>query len=94
MNDSNKAIHLETRDIGAMPGHGSGKSNNKQTMDRYVVKYLKTDIDDAAGLLELSSVETRALRADAKDPEIVLIDKSSFTFMDHYYIILKYIQRL
>jgi hypothetical protein len=93
MQDLEKLNKLEARDIGAMPGYGSGNVGAKQKLDKYAVRYLKVDIDDAAGVLELSSIETRALHANEKDPEVVLIDKDKFTFMDKYFLILKYLEK-
>ena len=86
--------HLETRDIGAMPGPGSGKLTGKTGFDKYVVKYLKADVDDLADMLEISSIETRALRAKPGDEEVVLISGDKFTFMDKYFIVLKYMEKV
>lgn len=91
-NSTSLPNHLETRDIG-MPGPGSGKITGKVTLDDYAVKYIKADVDDVADMLELSTIETRALHAKAGEEDIVLLDKDKFTFMDKYFIILKYLER-
>jgi hypothetical protein len=84
---------LETRDIGSMPGPGSGKLNGQVDLSSYSVKYMKADIDDAAAMLELSTIETRAIHAKPGDEDVVLLEKDKFTFMDKYFIILKYLER-
>ena len=90
---ANNQNNLETRDLGGMPGPGSGKLSGTMNFESYTVKYLKADVDDTAALLELSAIETKALHAKPGDEEIVLLDKDKFTFMDKYFIILKYLER-
>lgn len=84
--------HLETRDIG-MPGISSQLSGKKTGLDKYSVKYYKANMDEVGDMLELSSIETRALRAKPGDEDIVLIDKNSFTFMDKCFLIIKYLEK-
>jgi hypothetical protein len=91
--DADKMNKLEARDMGGMPGPGSGKIG-KVKLTEYAVKYLKADIDDAASMLQVSSIETKALHAEPGREEVVLIDKSSFTFMDRYFIIIKFLEKI
>ena len=81
---------LETRDIG-MPGISGNLSDMK--LEKYKIKYLKVDLDDAAGMLELSDIETKALHSKPGNEEIVLVSTNNFTFMEKYFIILKYLER-
>jgi hypothetical protein len=80
------------KDPGSMPGVSAGLSN-KNSLEKYAVKYLKCNMDEPVDMLELQTVETRALRSKAGEEEIVLVDKDKFTFMDKYFIILKYLER-
>jgi hypothetical protein len=89
---ANNPNHLETRDIGAMPGI-SGKIAGSKKMESYVVKYYKADLNEPADMLELSQIETRALHAKPGDEEVVLIDKDKYTFMQNYYIVIKYLEK-
>ena len=86
--------HLETRDIGAMPGPGSGKLTGKTGFEKYVVKYLKADIDVLGDMLAISTIETKALRAKPGDEDVVLISEDKFTFMDKYFVVLKYMEKI
>lgn len=90
MKDQN---HLETRDIG-MPGISGKISNKNNNVDKYTVKYHKANMDEPADMLRLSEIETKALHSKPGEEEVVLIDKDKFTFMDKYYIILKYLERV
>lgn len=89
---------LEPRDKGmvveTMPGISSKISGkNKNPYDSYTVKYYRADMGEAADLLELSDIETRALRAKPGDEGVVLIDKMTYSFMDRFFIILKYMEK-
>lgn len=86
--------HLETRDIGAMPGPGSGKLSGNAKLDKYVIKYLKADVDAPVDMLEISNIETKALRAKPGDEEVVLLDKNTFTFMDKYFVVIHYMEKI
>lgn len=81
---------METKDIG-MPGISGELSSMK--LEKYKIKYLKADVDDPVGLLELSNIETRALHSKPGDEEVVLVSTNNFTFMEKYFIILKYLER-
>jgi hypothetical protein len=80
------------KDPGNMPGVSS-KLSNKTGYEKYTVKYYKANMDEPVDMLELSNIETRAIRATPGAEEIVLVDKDKFTFMDKYYIVLKYMER-
>jgi len=89
--------HLEPRDkpgitTNVMPGV-SGKLSGKRSLDDYVVKYLKANMDEPADMLELSTIETKALHAKQGDEEIVLMSSDKFTFMDKMFLIVKYLER-
>ena len=79
---------IEPENIG-MPSMGGPKSSKKLTMEDYSVKYLKADMSDRGEVAILEAVETRAIHGT----DIVLIDKDKFTFMDKYFIILKYLEK-
>lgn len=89
---------LEPRDKGivveTMPGISSKIGGKKNAFGNYTVKYLKADFSEPADMLDLQNIETRALHSKAGDEEIVLLDKDKFTFMDKYFIILKYLEKV
>ena len=70
----------------------SGKMNKKADLSKYAVKYFKANMDEPADMLELSDIETKALHAKPGDEEVVLMSTDKFTFMDKYFIILKYLE--
>ena len=71
-----------------MPGI-SDKFNTANSVDGFAVKYFKADLDDLESLSMLQDIETRGLRGE----EVVLLEKDKFTFMEKYFIILKYMER-
>ena len=80
---------MKTEDIGLPSLVGS-----KGTMDDYVVKYYKADLNDPVDMLSLCDIETRAIRAKPGKEQVVLIEKTTFSFMDKYYIIIKYLEKV
>jgi len=85
--------HLETRDIGAMPGPGSGKMSNKSSLDNMSYRCIKADVDDASDMAQLCDIKTRALQAKPGEEDIILLNSDKFTFMDKYFMILEYLER-
>lgn len=55
----------------------------------YTVRWKKFDLSDPADLLDLSNVETRALKGDT----IFISSYDKFTFMDKYFVIIKYFEK-
>lgn len=96
---SNIQTHLEKRHtIGDTPGNpasmpGMLRDESKNVLDKYRVKYIKADVDDEVQMGILCQIETRSLQGKPGDEEIILLDKASFTFMDKYFIILKYLEK-
>jgi hypothetical protein len=83
---------MRTEDIG-MPGI-SGKLDGTKKLQSYVVKYYKANLDEPVDMLELSNIETKAIRAKPGDEEVVLMDKTNFSFMDKYFVIIKYLEKI
>jgi hypothetical protein len=78
-------MEIKTEDI-SLPGlikSVKGKEN-------YKVRYLKVNLDDPGSLAELEIIETRGLQGD----EIVLLGKEKYNFMDKYYIVLQYLEKI
>jgi hypothetical protein len=84
---------IKTEDIGSMPGIAGGL-NKQVSMGSYTVKYYKANFDEPSDMLELQYIETKALHSKPGNEDVVLIDKDKFTFMDKYFIILKYLEKV
>lgn len=67
----------------------SKKLSNKKTMAEYTVRWKKFDLADPADLIELSNLETLAMRGD----RVVLLSNDKFTFMDKYFIVYRYMEK-
>jgi len=80
---SSQSIKLETLEL---PGFTGGKTGFDPL--KYKVKYAKIDLDDVASRAELEILETKGLTGT----DIVVLSKSSFTFMDKYFIIITYLE--
>lgn len=80
-----------TEDIGAMPKMAGGAT--KTGYEGFSVKYYKCDMNEPADVMELCTIETRALQSKPGKEEVVLVDKDHYTFMDKYFIILKYLEK-
>lgn len=65
------------------------KLKNRQDYGDYSVKYIKSDIDDLAGMAELQSIETRGIAGD----NVILLDRDKYVFMNNYFIILHYLEK-
>jgi len=82
-------------EVGTLPTIGKGSKVNPYA--NYSVKYFKASMDEPGDMLELSQIETKAIRGSHEKPseaEIVLLDKDKFTFMDKYFIIVKYLEKI
>lgn len=79
---------IETKDIG-LPGM-TGK--NTTTLTKYKVKYYRADLSDEADMLELSDIETKAIHSTPGSEEVVLMSTDKYTFMDRYFVVLKYLE--
>jgi hypothetical protein len=55
---------------------------------KWRVRYAKIDMDDAGCRAEIEILETKGLLGI----EIVVLSKTSFTFMDKYFIIVTYLE--
>ena len=84
---------MKIEDISAMPGMTGGGANSS-SMDNYVVKYLKADMNEPADMMELSDIQTKAVRAKPGKEEVVLISENSFTFMDKMFLVIKYLEKV
>ena len=73
-----------------MPGFADmGRVNNGEfDYSKYIVRYLKVDADDPAGLGSLEALETKGL----KGTDIVILNKASWTFMDRYLMLVTYLE--
>lgn len=89
--EKSKIETRDVRDIG-MPGISGDLSSMK--LEKYKIKYKKVDVDDPVAMLELSDIETKALHAKHGDEEIVLVSTDKFTFMEKYFVILKYMEKI
>ena len=67
----------------------SERVNTSKALQDYSVKYFKADMDDQGDILELQRIETEGLKGD----NIVLLSKDKFTFMDHYFIVISYMEK-
>lgn len=80
---------IETKDIG-MPGVMPAKNS----LSKYVVKYYKANTDEPADMLKLSEIETMAIHSNPANADVVLMSTDKFTFMDKYFIVIKYLERV
>lgn len=74
----------------SLPGFGPGNSDAKFDPLNYRVRYGKYDLDDMGSVSELELVETAGLAA----VDIVVLTKDKFTFMDKYYMIVTYLEKI
>lgn len=81
---ASQAIKLENLGLPGFTGGNSGALD----YSKYKIRYTKIDLDDAGSRAELEILETKGL--SGKD--IVVLSKSSFTFMDKYFIIVTYME--
>lgn len=77
---------LNAQDMG-LPGL-SAKFSSK-AFDGYTIKYCKADLDEPADMFQLQEIETKSLRGD----EIVLLEKDKYTFLEKYFIVLRYMEK-
>ena len=80
---------MKTEDIG-LPGLTGGDIS----MSNYVVKYYKCNMSEPADIMELCDIETRALHSKPGREQVVLIEKTNYTFMSDYFIVLKYLEKV
>jgi hypothetical protein len=74
----------------SLPGFGGGASNDTFNPDQWRVRYSKHDLDDPGAIAELEIIETRGLKGE----EIVVLNKSSFSFMDKMFMIVTYLEKI
>lgn len=70
-----------------LPSYGTIPKNLQ--IENYTVKYIKVDMDQPTNVRQLEDIETRGLAGE----EIVLITTDKFTFMEKYFIVLKYLEK-
>lgn len=74
----------------SLPGFGGGASAPGFDSNGFRVRYGKYDLDDLGAIAELEIVETKGL----KGVEIVVLSKDKFTFMDRYFLVVTYLERI
>lgn len=74
--------------IDIMPQIGPKAAGAGADPKKYNIKYIKADMDDITQMLELQLIETRGIRGDG----VLLLSFDKMTFMDRYFIILKYME--
>lgn len=65
------------------------KLSDTSVFDNYTVKWKQFDLSNTDHILELSVIETEGMKGD----NIVLISSDKFTFMDRYFVILRYMEK-
>jgi hypothetical protein len=87
MAQASNPVKIETISI---PGFGSGGVTS-DSFDplKYRVKYLKVDVDDLEGITMLELLETKGLKGE----QIVILNKTGWTFMDKYMMLVTYLER-
>ena len=74
----------------SLPGFGGGAPTEGFDPKKYKVRYLKVDVDDLEGLSMLEHLETQGLSA----VQIVILNKTGWTFMDKYMMLVTYLEKL
>lgn len=74
----------------SLPGFGGGASASSIDPNGFRVRYGKYDLDDMGAIAELEIVETRGLFGK----DIVVLSKDKFTFMDKYFLVVTYLERI
>jgi hypothetical protein len=73
-----------------MPSFGGSQNVGEYDPKKYVVKYYKADLDDPEQRLMLSELETNGIRNEG----IVLLKKDNFVFMDKFFIVVQYMEKI
>lgn len=74
----------------SLPGFGGGASASAIDPNGFRVRYGKYDLDDMGSITELEIIETRGLFGK----DIVVLSKDKFVFMDKYFLIVTYLERI
>jgi hypothetical protein len=74
----------------SLPGFGPGPGASAFNPVDYRVRYGKFDLDDMGAMAELEIIETKGLKAE----EVVVLQKDKFTFMDKYFMIVTYLEKI
>ena len=85
-----KDIFADASEISVMPSFGGTSNAGEYDPKKYVVKYMKCDIDDPEQKLLLSELETMGIRNEG----IVLLKKDTFIFMDKFFIVVQYMEKI
>jgi hypothetical protein len=88
--NTSKAIKLEN--IGDMPGFASMGPKGDLDYSKYRVRYLKVDCDDIGSLAELELIETRGIQKKGREQQIVVLNKTGWSFMDKYLLLVTYLE--
>lgn len=87
MAQASAPIRLETI---SMPGMASPTDNSEFDPRKWKVRYLKVNADDPEGLMMLELLETQGMVAT----QIVVLNKTGWTFTDQYYMLVTYLEKL
>ena len=77
-------------EIFSMPGFGGNGGEVGFDATKYRVKYGKFVIGETGGNDELEAIETQGLRG----VDIVVLNKTTFTFMNEFYMIVTYLEKI
>lgn len=73
-----------------MPSIGNFGTAEDYDVNKYVVRYFKANLNDDIDRSTLSEIETRGIRNDG----IVLLSTNTMTFMDQFFVIVKYMEKV
>ena len=65
------------------------KLSDAAKFDNYTVKWKQFDLSNAEHILDLSVIETEGMKGE----NIVLISSDKFTFMDRYFVVIRYMEK-
>lgn len=68
----------------------SDKLKNKTGAEGYSYKYFKADMDDLGGMSALEDIMTKGTNGSG---EVVLLERSQFTFMDRCFQIVQFLKK-
>jgi hypothetical protein len=77
-------VNLENTIPGMTP-----KTSSFNTED-YSIKYFKANLDEPSEVLALQDIESKAIRGKG---EIILLSTDKMSFMDKYFVVLRYMER-
>ena len=84
-----KSASTNPLEPGSLPGMLPA-SKNVWDPDKFRVRYQKLNLDDASDIIELETIETKALR----NRGVYILSKKDFLFMDKIFMLVTYIEEV